>query len=512
MTEHESKEFYDDLRHKLEGYGSAPPESVWEGIRQQVPARPRRWWRSALLAVLLMATVAYFTVGTNSWRPDTNTAGKLAVIRSAEVKAPSMGPKSSRSNVAHINHQATEVEAFYPEKPTVPAAAALEIPSPVTIGAGASQVANSRSAHGSSPVAVTGTAGKKPHTARQLPATDSTAERYTKADAAVAASAGTTQVLAVTRTRRKRRADIPVGIATTGRRHPVQRSLIDFPPKTFASTTTTLSDAVRPEPEAAGSPASAPSSASSSALAATPYSGMQPLLVWLQVPAWPAPQLSYVAVPEKQQPAKPKWALQVLAGPAVSYRKLGANARRVEQLERPAAGYGAQFGVARSINPRLSVSAGIGYAEMATSLFLRVQKADSLPPATVRFRDYYRLLTAPVEAHYLLGNSTRWRYGIQGGVAPALLLSARTTEGGACNCQQQQWQPSDSTQFRRINLTLTAGAFAGYQAAPGLWLTLRPQAQYFLNSITEPTSGRAASHPWSVGVQGGISFDFPSKR
>lgn len=227
------------------------------------------------------------------------------------------------------------------------------------------------------------------------------------------------------------------------------------------------------------------------------------------------PPLAYTAIPETQPqpPAKPKWALQVLAGPAVSYRQLGSNARRVEQLERPAAGYGAQLGVARSPNPRLSLSAGISYAEMATGLLLRVRKADSLPPATVRFRDYYRLLTVPVEAQYLLGNSTRWRYGVQGGIAPALLLSARTTEGGACNCQQQQWQPGDSTQrFRRVNLTLTAGAFVRYQAAPGLWLMLRPQAQYFLNSITDPTSGRAARQPWSVGVQGGISFDFPSKH
>jgi hypothetical protein len=240
-----------------------------------------------------------------------------------------------------------------------------------------------------------------------------------------------------------------------------------------------------------------------------------PLLVRLQLPGLPLPQPTAVLVPEVRQPQfnKPTWAIQALGGPTVSYRKLGATMRRMEQLERPAAGYGMQLGVARTLTPRLSLSIGIGYTEVAAGLYLRLQKVDSVPLITTRLRDYYRLLTVPVEAHYLLGNTARWRYGLQAGTAPALLLSARTTEGGACNCQQQQWQPSDSTRrFRQVNLTLTAGAFVGYQAAPGLWLMLRPQAQYFLNSITDPISGRATRHPWSMGVQGGISFDLPSKH
>jgi hypothetical protein len=514
MTERESKEFYDDLRRKLEDYGSAPPESVWAGIRQQVPTRRRRWWRGALLVLLLVGTVAYFTVSTRPWRPRSESQPVAATTTSASSGASVGASASTPRSAAATGRQDSSSEALRPNQPAALATASTETQRRVPTKLGTSELTGNRLSRGGNVAFGTETIRPKP------PTSDSTTETYTRRAAVAPTTTESAPAVGTARKRRALRVSIPLAVAATRRQYPLRPKPTDFPSETASpapipEAASLAQEAVKPTALTPGSAAPKISGATLTEPTATLAAGnLLPLWVRLQFSALPIPKPAYapVAASRQQQLNTPKWAVQVLAGPTVSYRKLGPTARRVEQLERPAAGYNGQLGVARTLTPRLALSVGVGYTEMAASLYLRLQKADSVPLVTTRLRDYYRLLTVPVEAHYLLGNTTRWRYGVQGGMAPALLLSARTTEGGTCNCQQQQWQPaSDSTRFRQLNLTLTASAFVGYQAAPGLWLTLRPQAQYFLNSITEPISGRAARQPWSIGVQGGISFDLPFK-
>ncbi|WP_157530531.1 hypothetical protein [Hymenobacter norwichensis] len=514
MTERESKEFYDDLRRKLEEYGSPPPESVWAGIRQQVPNRRRRWWRGALLVLLLVGTVSYLTISTRTQRPTpiSTPAAVATVSPGAQADASVSSGSSSRPQSAAAQAPSTGLS---PNTGAAPSLATPETQPGTNVATQETAPTASRQAdRGLIAGRLTDPTGKAP---RQVLAPDSATQPQSEASGATLAATSTTSE---GRKQHKARAGVALVVLPKQYPNPTRRQI------PAASLETTYAEPTNkethPEQEAAknltaglSSEGAAYGSSSLPTNQTTLFGGrLLPLLVRLQLPGLPLPRPTAVLVPEvrQPQPIKPNWAIQALGGPTVSYRKLGANVRRVEQLERPAAGYGMQLGVARTLTPRLSLSVGVGYTEVAASLYLRLQKADSVPLVITRLRDYYRLLTVPMEAHYLLGATTRWRYGVQAGVAPALLLSARTTEGGACNCQQQQWQPSDSTRrFRQLNLTLTAGAFVGYQAAPGLWLTLRPQAQYFLNSITDPTSGRAARHPWSVGVQGGISFDLPFK-
>ena len=208
------------------------------------------------------------------------------------------------------------------------------------------------------------------------------------------------------------------------------------------------------------------------------------------------------------------WSVQVLAGPGLTYRLLGRSATQLQRLERPAAGFSGQLMVAYAFSPRLTLAAGLGYAQYATTL--RYQLASRRPDsvvAAVDFRDQYHFLTVPVQARLALGGNHRWRYGVLGGAELAVLTSARTTEGSPCYCRQQRWlgsAPGSDSTFRRLNLALTAGAFASYQFRPGQWLTIQPQAQLFANPLN--AAGSAARRPWNLGLQLGYRWELPPRR
>ncbi|UOQ76709.1 PorT family protein [Hymenobacter sp. 5516J-16] len=211
------------------------------------------------------------------------------------------------------------------------------------------------------------------------------------------------------------------------------------------------------------------------------------------------------------------WSAQLLAGTGLTYRAVGSGATQLEQLERPSMGFSAQASGAYALTRQLTVSAGLGYAEYATALRYQLSKSgqDSAVSRAIKFRDVYRFITVPLQVQYTLQGNHRWRVGVLGGGTMALLTGARTTEGTACNCSQRQWQPGVgiTNPFARTSLLLNAGVFANYQFAPGQWLTIRPQGQLFLNSLTEQASGRAARRPWSLGIQAGYSWDLdPRKR
>ncbi|WP_055562449.1 outer membrane beta-barrel protein [Hymenobacter sp. AT01-02] len=487
MTERESEQFYDDLRRKLEDYGSAPPESVWAGIREQVPVR-RRWGRGAVLAVLvvLIATVAYVTTGPSFWRTGSLTPVSTTKPTSVTSRQPVATGAPTAGTAPNSASPATTISPNG-SRTTAPDA---------TVGMGSASASQrpplklaTTPEVSSSHEGKMGTLAGQP--APTLPKVDTTSTSGTKGRyvAAVGKPAGkltphetarTTPLVAsqgAARQRRRTKALLAVSHPERGETRPSGRQHA-APQPTLPSLTATINShsaatlstsAAQPEARSVLS-VTRPSShyrlglARASVSAPGSQERLALLLVRLQVPQVSAPQLAYAVATERkaQQLPKQNWSVQLLAGPTLSYRTLGSGAQQVEELERPAAGFGGQLSLTRTITPRFSVSGGLGYARFASRLHLRIQKPASLTAAassrTVDFRNYFRLFTLPLEAQYQVGSTHRWRYGVQAGAVPALLFSARTTEGTACNCQQQQWQPNDSTGLGRLNLTFTAGA------------------------------------------------------
>ncbi|OWP64124.1 hypothetical protein CDA63_05180 [Hymenobacter amundsenii] len=224
------------------------------------------------------------------------------------------------------------------------------------------------------------------------------------------------------------------------------------------------------------------------------------------------PKLEGLAqLPPPPSPQRRNWSVQLTGGPSLTYRRLPGTSTQLEKLERPAWGGSGQLLGAYAFSPRLTVAGGLGFAQHAGSLRYTLQSTASGETRQVDFRDVYNFVTLPVQAQLTLGGNHRWRYGVLGGAVAAQLISARVTTGSACNCAQQRWRPSSADSiFQRRNLTLTVGAFADYQLSPGRWLTVRPQAELFLNSLTLPP--RTSRYPWGLGVQVGYRWDLAPRK
>ncbi|ALD21257.1 hypothetical protein AM218_08545 [Hymenobacter sp. DG25A] len=207
-----------------------------------------------------------------------------------------------------------------------------------------------------------------------------------------------------------------------------------------------------------------------------------------------------------------KMGVELVAGTGISYRKLGGITTQLQSLEKPGVSYSGHLGMTYALNKRLSVMAGAGYAEFATSLNYQLKKTAQDAAKTVSFRDVHRYFAVPVQVQYQLLGNHRWNIGTMGGATVSLRSSSRTTEGSACACTQRDWEPGVASPYRVTNILLTAGAFANYQMAVGQWFTLRPQAQYFLNSITDPAQNKTARHPWNLGVEVGVMWDLAPRK
>lgn len=252
-----------------------------------------------------------------------------------------------------------------------------------------------------------------------------------------------------------------------------------------------------------------------------------------------------------------RWAVQLVAGPGLTYRHLGTSSSMyaystnsvatpaatapmfsgsipnrnlattntsVASLERPALGYGAQLSLRRTLTPRWTVSAGLGYAEYATSLDLRQVSAaqitrasydfaflDSLSRAsgtTIRQRDTYRFLTVPLRAGYAWNTGARWQVGLLGGVDATIYLGGTTTEGSACACQPQTWSASNSP-YRSLSLAASLGAEVRYRLAGPWQLLAQPTASYLLTPLAKPVSGYAIRHLLGGTALLGVSYDLP---
>ncbi|AIZ63616.1 hypothetical protein PK28_07780 [Hymenobacter sp. DG25B] len=199
--------------------------------------------------------------------------------------------------------------------------------------------------------------------------------------------------------------------------------------------------------------------------------------------------------------------IELVAGSGVSYRKMGGITTQLQNLERPGTSYGGHLGLTYALNKRLTVMAGAGYAEYATALNYQLQKTSQDITKQISFRDVHRYITLPVQTQYQFIGNHRWNIGTMVGGAVNLRTSSRTTEGDACFCEQKEWTPGVASPYRSTNLLLKAGAYASYQMALGQWISVRPQGQYFLNSITDPAQAQAKRHPWNLGVEVGLMWE-----
>lgn len=506
MTEHESEQFYQDLNRKLEGYGSAPPEAVWAAIREQVPAKQPRNWRPLLLLLLLAFVVGTVKIGNDYWHPfASHKAGSQAAQRPANQ--PEAGRATSRK-LLQLAHATVD-----------PAAAAVTTEPSATVPATASAV---------SPIAGPAGTASVGRGALLLPTVTARTKRERRTRNGVVAGV----------------ANGPDGAARSKRRNPRWAAgLLAGTTKTTRTSYPSLesegsrrtsqrpgaarrsrTDLNRTAGEAAENPAAGDATANATATRRnrkqTQKISNEPLalLAIRPKPLEPAEPEVHAKRRARKRPTKQElrlrnWSAQLVLGPSLTYRFLGGSPTQLERLERPNLGFSGQATAAYAFSRQLTVAAGLGYAEFANSLNYQLKKTSQENLLQKDFRDVYRFLTIPVQAQLTLQGNHRWRYGVLGGGNVAFLTGARTTEGSACNCGQRQWTTDAvNLPFRRLNLALTGGVFASYQFAPGQWLTIRPQGQVFLNSLTVADSTRAPRRPWSTGVQIGYSWDLDPRK
>ena len=270
--------------------------------------------------------------------------------------------------------------------------------------------------------------------------------------------------------------------------------------------------------------------------------------VGLLLSAWPPPAVQLVAVSETSPPpalAAARWSVQFVAGPALTYRRLGsgeavpppttarataafsAPAPSMAELERPALGYGGQLSLRRNLTPHWSASFGLGYAEYATRLALQTIRAkpsvaagiastagsallDSLgrtgASTALHQRDTYRFVTVPLRVGYAWAPNGRWRVGLLAGADAAVYVGGTSTEGAPCACQPQTWGATGSP-YRQLSIGLSLGADVRYRLA-GRWeLLAQPAATYLLLPLARPVAAYAPRHLFGGWAQLGAAFD-----
>ncbi|GAB3225881.1 hypothetical protein GCM10027346_07570 [Hymenobacter seoulensis] len=536
MTERESEQFYHDLQRKLEGYGSAPPESVWAGIREQVPAEPKRRWRPLLLFLLIGTALTCLTIGTRPWRQQA-TPGSLAAgsaettaARLSAADAARSGSRFTSPSLASNPDALAEAGSATSAENTTPAAKANPLPKAGNAISVTSPTAASRP---TLPGGVAISPTRQPE--RDLTETSDASNALAASGSATASRTRRNKntlllgaaAIAPTRTSRRLGQRSVAGLSETAatssasttasryvsRRLGTVRHSAASGAKTATgigtSEATSLSDAQNPS-ISGGNKKAGRTRFSNAPLALLV---VKPPVLETEEPEVRAKRRSRTR-PTKRELRLRGWSAQALIGSGLTYRALGGTPTQLQQLERPGVGFSGQVSGAYALTKQLTVSAGLGYAEYASNLNYRLKKDSLDKTLQVEFRDVYRFLTVPLQLQYTLQGNHRWRTGVLGGATVAFLTSARTTEGNACNCSQRQWQPSSGTNipFQATNVLLNVGAFANYQFAPGQWITLRPQGQIFLNSLTTQASGKAPRRPWSLGFQAGYSWDLDPRK
>ncbi|MDB5267885.1 MAG: hypothetical protein JWP58_925 [Hymenobacter sp.] len=253
-------------------------------------------------------------------------------------------------------------------------------------------------------------------------------------------------------------------------------------------------------------------------------------------PGQPAPQPVTIAPSPLPLPFVSRWAVQVVAGPALTYRTLNtagtgmspsppllpANSTTspVATLERPALGSAAQVAVRRTLGGHWSLSAGLGYAEYASALALQQVHAatgrlvpntpDSASTTGIHRRDTYRFVTVPVRVGYGWTLSGRWRVGLLAGAEAAVYVGGSSTEGSPCACQSQTWSFAASP-YRRVSVGASLGAEARYRLGEGgRWeLLAQPTATYLLTPLATANTAYYQRHLFGGAALLGVAFNLP---
>ncbi|MBG8555923.1 porin family protein [Hymenobacter guriensis] len=526
MTEQESEQFYNDLRHKLHDFGSPVPEAVWSGIQQQLP-KPKNRRRWPVLLLLLIGSFVIYE----------------GVVPSSMLRTGLAGPSGPEAvSVAKVGHarQADETS-------DLAGARAAGAPG-VTAGSEAGQTAGSqtashelasaslKSADGSGVAGNLAAVPTRKVRPTLLPLAGRTRKPVPGEETGEESDASRRSV-ASTSTRRKKAGLVALAATVNGR-----RSRTGSRPSRNSGTL----DAATREASLGHS------LAGSSNKAARRRAGRSGQLGWAAGAANSAAagkrreatgktkpvKISYEPIalrhmqapdltpeePEVHKKRRPRvkrsrkdiilrgFGVELLGGSGISYRTLGGSPTQLEKLERPGTSFSGRVGVTYALNRLLTASAGVGYSEYATSLDYMLRKTSQETATRVSFRDVHRYFIIPVQARYRLAGNHRWSVGSMGGATVALRTGSRTTEGSACACTQQEWAPGVSSPYRSSSLLLTAGAFANYQTALGQWLSVRPQAQYFLTSITNPAQSKAPRRPWNLGVEVGMSWELNPRK
>lgn len=477
MSEQESDPLYDALRRKLTDYGSPPPETVWAGIQQQLPKQPTtrstgRKGLFALLGLLLLVGIGgvVYRYAFSPPQPAVVAASRLATSGAAPAAAADAAPTASSVHTQAVTSAA--------DAALRPAAAPAQATTPVR----AASAGNSR---------------RGPATA---------ASATTAADAAAhVTQPARRKILLLTRPTR-RHSQMRYATQHTRSLHQLRsaQGLAGVPAPEDGSTLLLGAEQQRSklltDNRLLSIPRLFPFLLATNATLSVP--GLGALPAPLPTPAAPAQR------PLPPTEKRPRWSVQVLGGPALTYRTLSKQAYRgfPDSLERPAVGYALHLLVGYAPTPRLQLTAGVGFAEYATALNLRLQH-DTIQQR-YRHRDTYRFVQVPVQAQYWLREQGRLQVGLLAELAPSFYVGGRVTSGGACACETQTHTAPDSL-YRHLSLSATVGATVSYRLG-GRWrVFLQPAASYFLSPITQQPARVDERRPVAVGVRGGLSLDLP---
>ena len=589
MTDRNPDDLYDALRDRLADYGQEPPAPLWANIRAQLPPpvampqlRRRRRWSPVLLLGLLVAVVgsSYWL-----WRHSATTrpfahrspATQWPAARPGQSDTPApnatdrSAPASTKSTAALRNaHPApassapagTQTAANSPggASATSTDQYAANANQPAAADGPASQAAtnNGRVKYGQSaqtkfhnqPV---GVVAGRPGTRAGKPAFGTVA---TANETDVARSAHSTSAERIKHTALALQTDI------NNRRRPraTQAAVLPTAAASRPATAGTLATATRPGVQPAASSARDESSGTTKAaglLAAQPTVDLAPApaaadfaastasltaarlaigrveapAVAVQLPAFAGPLVR--SQPDSAYLHKllsRHWALLVLAGPALTHRRLGSSntdlnstsppfvlsptadsssrtsASQLAQQERQSTGFGVQVQVSKVLNGRWALSAGLGYQEFASyAKAVSVVANRFVPPtsSTATHRDTYRFLTVPVQASYALGQAGgRWQYGLLAGGEAAIYLGGSTLKP---NGDINHWDTGNSP-YRALSLALSAGLDVRYRLSPRLEAVAQPSATYFLNALARPTAGTSPRYLWGGSALLGVSY------
>lgn len=588
MTDRNPDDLYDALRDRLADYGQEPPAALWAGIRAQLPPpvaapqlRRRRRARVAWLGLLLLL------VGIGSWQgwrlshPSRRSRAEVATRNQSTPNE----PRISTNNQPATPHPATLIAGNATNHaggtgPVTSAAleARMDARTAIAAAAGRAPVAT-REAPGEITtannivVAPMQSRSTDKKTSQPSPgdalangalatSAGGTARQAGRADVAAAAAVATgrpnaapkararKQRLYSTTTNRAKKRRItsrPNAVATAD-----QLAAAIAAPQAKAKTSADQHNAIllstAPDKSAISMAAGAVPAVtkSSNEVPAEPISfaawgRLQPRPVdLLQAPlATPTVLAPTDTLPHPGKAAVSRWAVQLLAGPALTYRRLGGsgtlqaapvnfynqagNRTSVAAQELPTAGFGAQIQVQRVLNGRWTLSTGLGYQEYATRLAFQTVPASAAAPNTfpmnappriidstqirsANLRDTYRFVTVPVRVGYWLGVGGRHlRFGLLGGADAAFYLGGATSEGSSCGCTSQTWGPTGSP-YRSLSLSLSLGLDLRYRLGPRWELLAQPTGTYFLTPLTRPASGFAPRNLLGGSMLLGISY------